>query len=129
MRFVGHSYHLHIGNESCNGQMVNMMRNLVGIFHNIGVSKWEFDIVEPRNSRGLWVLYEWVIGSGKEDTGYLRKVLRTLPERRVNNPKPEDDLEKLLPEGWVKKRPEWACVDCREKREEMGTGGWGPSPD
>lgn len=130
MRFVGHSYRLHPGNESCDGQVENMMRNLVGIFHSIGVSKWEFGVVQPRNSTGLWLLHEWVIGSGESDAeGYLVRVVRVLQQRHVNKIKPEDDLEKLLPEGWVKKRPECVCVDCREEREDMGTGGWGPRPD
>jgi hypothetical protein len=130
MRFVGYSYRLHPGNESCGGQVDNMMRNLVGIFHSIGVSKWEFGVVQPQKSVGLWLLYDWVVESGKSDEeGSLKRMVRALQERRVKKIKPENDLEKLLPEGWVKKRPECVCVDCREEREEMGTGGWGPRPD
>ncbi|KAH7381496.1 hypothetical protein DE146DRAFT_287463 [Phaeosphaeria sp. MPI-PUGE-AT-0046c] len=52
-----------------------------------------------------------------------------LHRRKIHQVEPEDDLEKLLPEGWVKKRPECVCVDCREEREAVGTGDWGPRPD
>jgi hypothetical protein len=80
MRFVGHSYHFHIGAETCYGQAHNMMRNLVSIFHSIGVSDWSFGIVEP-NRAGLWVLYDWIVPAGREEVdGRLELIVRELPQ-------------------------------------------------
>lgn len=129
MRFVGHSYNLSSGAETCFGQAHNMMRNLVNIFHSIGVQSWSFGIVQP-NTVGLWVLFDWLVPAGQNDAdGHLNMIVREWPKRHIKEVKPEDDLERLLPPGWVKKRPECMCLDCREERKQLGTGGWGPRPD
>lgn len=129
MRFVGHSYLLSVGSEDCAARAHGMMRNLVAIFHDVGVRNWEFGIVEP-NVEGMWVLYDWVVNSERYDVeGYLKMVVRELQKRRIKEVKPGDDLENLLPQGWVKKRPECVCLDCTEERADTGTGGWGPRPD
>ncbi|KAH7381495.1 hypothetical protein DE146DRAFT_760925 [Phaeosphaeria sp. MPI-PUGE-AT-0046c] len=78
LRFVGHSYNLRPGAETCKGQAQNMMRNLVNIFHSLGVQDCSFGIVQP-HVVGLWVLYAWIIPPGRDDAnGYLELVVRQL---------------------------------------------------
>jgi hypothetical protein len=117
LRFVGHSYQLHLSDLECGGQATNMVRNLSGLFEGVKVERWEFGIVD-RPKEDVWVLYKWNCEEG------LRLMVRKRTMRMERKVRPEDDLEKLLPPGWVGKRKPCMCDDCVVERAEGGVGEW-----
>jgi hypothetical protein len=129
LRFVGHSYRFRSSNLYCDDQAANMMRNVVRIFKGLKVQKWEFGIKSP-GCNPYWVLFGWVVDEGKEqEQGRLEVICQERRRGRVSPVKPEDDLEKLLPKGWVKKRLPCECEDCELERSEGWPGGWMSRPD
>ncbi|KAH7070118.1 hypothetical protein FB567DRAFT_598664 [Paraphoma chrysanthemicola] len=117
LRFVGHSYLLRnaarrklrpaISTSANIDQIPGMLQRLMSHFQSVEVCKFEFGIVDRPYAR-YWVLYEWVDGVG------LKLLANRGPPRRPD-PRPEEDLEKLLPAGWVLKRPtcgDEECDDC-----------------
>ncbi|KAH7069622.1 hypothetical protein BKA63DRAFT_493856 [Paraphoma chrysanthemicola] len=117
LRFVGHSYLLRnaarrkvrpgIYTSSNIDQIPKMMQRLMSHFQSVHVRKFEFGIIDRPYVR-YWVLYEWVDGVG------VKLLTNQGPPKRPD-PRPEEDLEKLLPAGWILKRPtcgDEECDDC-----------------
>lgn len=105
------------------------MRNLVKVFEGVRVKRWEFGIQDPAPNK-YWVLFEWVVPEGKAaEEGALELMIKERTRRRPRIIAPEDDLENLLPPGWVCKRPTCECEECKLERSEGGPGGWGKRPD
>ncbi|KAF2023733.1 hypothetical protein EK21DRAFT_94684 [Setomelanomma holmii] len=109
MRFVGHSYSFYRGPRGalCNGQVGNMFRNLRSMFDGVEVRKWEFGIEDYPNTK-YWALSGW-----DEQRDVLEMVVY---KRRVRvkrpDPPPAQDLERLLPHGWVLKMEVCGRKEC-----------------
>lgn len=135
--FVGHSYRLDPMRFDCDGQIENMAHNLVDVFEGIEVKRWEFGISDPRRDM-IWVLFHYVppsSSSSENSRGQLTLMEKKKMVRMPREVKEDDDLEKLLPEGWVKKRDPCECEYCQDQRKEGGEGGYkerqdefGPQP-
>jgi hypothetical protein len=126
IRFVGHSYSLYLTNLHCDFQTENMMHNLMAIFDGVDAKKWEFGIQDSPRLDKIWVLFEWVGDEkGKSKEGGLRLMVREWTKRINREIKPEDDLERLLPKGWLGKRKPCLCEECELDRAEGGQGDWG----
>jgi hypothetical protein len=88
------------------------MRNLVKIFEGVNVTRWEFGIQDPALNN-YWALFQWIVAEGKPtDEGGLKMLVKERTRYRPRIIKPGDDLKKLLPEGWVWKRPPCMCKEC-----------------
>jgi hypothetical protein len=125
IRFVGHSYNLCPTNLHCNFQTENMMYNLMAIFDGVDAMKWEFGIQDSPRCNKIWVLFEWVRDEKGKSNGGLRLMVREWTRRAKREIEPAEDLELLLPKGWVGKRKPCVCEECELDRAEGGQGDWG----
>jgi hypothetical protein len=107
-----------------------MAQNLVSVFDGIEVDRWEFEVREADDD-SVWLLFHYIpssLSSGEDSLGHLTLMVK---EKKMRMPREvkEDDLEKLLPEGCVKKREPCECDLCQELRNEGGVGGLKDRPD
>ncbi|KAF1834464.1 hypothetical protein BDW02DRAFT_579537 [Decorospora gaudefroyi] len=121
VRFVVQSWRLDCPRDvHGNGKVESTFGFVREMFESVEVGRWELGITNlSRDRADVWVLLEWL---GEEGGLVLRAHDRKKRVKRPD-PKPEDDLLKLLPEGWVREREKCGdeyCGECYPVDVESG---------